>query len=80
MVLGILLETFIPLSVPECSLWGWIYKAIQCSLRDHRLTVVHGMSSMANMAKVGRVALRALIYFEVLTIIARSCSCCGECC
>jgi Na+/H+-dicarboxylate symporter len=30
-------------------------------------TVVHGISSMANMAKVGRVALKALIYFEVLT-------------
>src|ERR1700724_271323 len=30
-------------------------------------TVVHGISSMANM---GRVALKALIYFEVLTPIA----------
>lgn len=33
-------------------------------------TVVHGIASMANMAKVGRVALKALIYFEVLTTIA----------
>ena len=33
-------------------------------------TVVHGISSMADMAKVGRVALKALIYFEVLTTIA----------
>ena len=33
-------------------------------------TVVHGISSMANMAKVGRVALKALIYFEVLTTVA----------
>ena len=33
-------------------------------------TVVHGISSMANMAKAGRVALKALIYFEVLTTIA----------
>jgi Na+/H+-dicarboxylate symporter len=33
-------------------------------------TVVHGISSMANRAKVGRVALKALIYFEVLTTIA----------
>lgn len=30
-------------------------------------TVVHGIASMADMAKVGRVALKALIYFEVLT-------------
>jgi len=33
-------------------------------------TVVHGIASMANMAKVGRVALKALIYFEVVTTIA----------
>jgi aerobic C4-dicarboxylate transport protein len=35
-------------------------------------TVVHGIASMANMAKVGRVALKALIYFEVLTTVALS--------
>jgi len=33
-------------------------------------TVVHGIAGMANMAKVGRVALKALIYFEVLTTVA----------
>jgi aerobic C4-dicarboxylate transport protein len=33
-------------------------------------TVVHGIASMADMAKVGRVALKALIYFEVLTTVA----------
>ena len=33
-------------------------------------TVVHGIASMASMAKVGRVALKALIYFEVLTTVA----------
>src|SRR5580698_8606015 len=33
-------------------------------------TVVHGISGMASMAKVGRVALKALIYFEVLTTVA----------
>jgi aerobic C4-dicarboxylate transport protein len=33
-------------------------------------TVVHGIASMADMAKVGRVALKALIYFEVLTTLA----------
>src|SRR5271169_5423289 len=33
-------------------------------------TVVHGISSMADMAKVGRVALKALIYFEALTTVA----------
>ena len=33
-------------------------------------TVVHGIARMADMARVGRVALKALIYFEVLTTIA----------
>jgi aerobic C4-dicarboxylate transport protein len=33
-------------------------------------TVAHGIASMADMARVGRVALKALIYFEVLTTIA----------
>src|SRR5208282_4677299 len=33
-------------------------------------TVVHGIAGMANMAKVGRVALKALIYFEVQTTVA----------
>lgn len=34
------------------------------------LTVVHGIASMSDMKKVGRVGLKALIYFEVLTTIA----------
>jgi aerobic C4-dicarboxylate transport protein len=33
-------------------------------------TVVHGIAGMADMARVGRVALKALVYFEVLTTIA----------
>src|SRR5208282_2218566 len=33
-------------------------------------TVVHGIAGMATMAKVGRVAIKALIYFEVLTTVA----------
>ena len=33
-------------------------------------TVVHGIARMADMARVGRVALKAIIYFEVLTTIA----------
>ncbi|MFC0407569.1 C4-dicarboxylate transporter DctA [Roseomonas elaeocarpi] len=33
-------------------------------------TVVHGVASMGDMAKVGRVALKALIYFEVVTTVA----------
>lgn len=33
-------------------------------------TVVHGIARIADMARVGRVALKAIIYFEVLTTIA----------
>ena len=33
-------------------------------------TVVHGIASMHDMKKVGRVGLKALIYFEVVTTLA----------
>ena len=33
-------------------------------------TVVHGIASMQDMKKVGRVGLKALIYFEVMTTLA----------
>ena len=33
-------------------------------------TVAHGIAKMGNMARVGRVALRTLIYFEILTTVA----------
>ncbi|HTZ99709.1 MAG TPA: C4-dicarboxylate transporter DctA [Candidatus Aquilonibacter sp.] len=33
-------------------------------------TVVHGIARMADAARVGRVALKAIVYFEVLTTIA----------
>lgn len=33
-------------------------------------TVVHGIASMADMARVGRVALKSLVYFEAVTTIA----------
>jgi aerobic C4-dicarboxylate transport protein len=33
-------------------------------------TVVHGIAHMADMARVGRVALKSIIYFELMTTIA----------
>jgi aerobic C4-dicarboxylate transport protein len=33
-------------------------------------TVVHGIAHMADVARVGRVAVKAIVYFEVLTTIA----------
>jgi len=35
-------------------------------------TVVHGIASMTNLAKVGRVGLKALVYFEVVSMAALS--------
>src|SRR4029078_8544825 len=35
-------------------------------------TVVHGISSMGDLKRVGRVGLKALIYFEVVSTIARA--------
>jgi aerobic C4-dicarboxylate transport protein len=33
-------------------------------------TVVHGIAHMADMARVGRVALKAIVYFEITTTVA----------
>src|SRR5262245_25151278 len=33
------------------------------------ITVVHGIASMGDLKKVGRVGIKALIYFEVLTTL-----------
>src|SRR6187397_3035194 len=33
-------------------------------------TVVHGIASMEDMKKVGRVGLKALLYFEAMTTLA----------
>ena len=34
------------------------------------VTVVHGIAAMRDMKKVGRVGLKALIYFEIVTTLA----------
>ena len=33
-------------------------------------TVVHGIARMSDLARVGRVAIKAIVYFEVLTTVA----------
>src|ERR1700749_74899 len=72
MVMGIALGHFYPsLGTQMQPLGDAFIKAIRVLIAPIIFcTVVHGISSMANMAKVGRVALKALIYFEVLTTIA----------
>jgi aerobic C4-dicarboxylate transport protein len=72
MVVGIALGHFYPsLGAQMQPLGDAFIKAIRVLIAPIIFcTVVHGISSMANMAKVGRVALKALIYFEVLTTVA----------
>jgi aerobic C4-dicarboxylate transport protein len=72
MIIGIALGHFYPsLGAQMQPLGDAFIKAIRVLIAPIIFcTVVHGISSMANMAKVGRVALKALIYFEVLTTIA----------
>jgi aerobic C4-dicarboxylate transport protein len=63
MVLGILLGHFFPAFGAKMQPLGDAFiKAIRVLIAPIIFcTVVHGISSMANMAKVGRVALKALI-------------------
>src|SRR5579863_4661617 len=72
MAIGIALGRFYPdIGVRMGPLGDAFIKAIRVLIAPIIFcTVVHGIAAMANMARVGRVALKALIYFEVLTTIA----------
>jgi aerobic C4-dicarboxylate transport protein len=72
MAIGVALGAFDPeLGVRMEPLGDAFIKAIRVLIAPIIFcTVVHGIAGMASMAKVGRVALKALIYFEVLTTIA----------
>ena len=72
MVVGILLGKFDPpLGVKMQPLGDAFIKLIRMLIAPIIFcTVVHGIARMADMARVGRVALKAIVYFEVLTTIA----------
>jgi len=72
MALGVALGQFYPAAGARMQPLGDAFiKAIRVLIAPIIFcTVVHGIASMANMAKVGRVALKALVYFEALTTIA----------
>src|SRR5215469_1081646 len=72
MVAGIVLGWFDPgLGAKMQPLGDAFIKAIRVLIAPIIFcTVVHGIANMANMARVGRVALRTILYFEVLTTIA----------
>ena len=72
MVLGIVLGRFDPrLGTRMEPLGDAFIKAIRMLIAPIIFcTVVHGIARMVNVARVGRVALKAIVYFEVLTTIA----------
>src|ERR1700691_5983116 len=72
MILGIVLGDFDPsLAVRMQPLGDGFIKLIRMLIAPIIFcTVVHGIARMADLARVGRVALKAIIYFEVLTTIA----------
>src|SRR6187455_3163073 len=71
-VLGILLGHFYPSTGESMKPLGDAFiKLIKMLIAPIIFcTVVHGIASMEDMKKVGRVGLKALIYFEVMTTVA----------
>jgi len=71
-VLGILLGHFYPeLGAAMKPLGDAFIKLIKMLIAPIIFcTVVHGIASMEDMKKVGRVGIKALIYFEVMTTLA----------
>jgi aerobic C4-dicarboxylate transport protein len=72
MILGILLGAFRPgLGAQMQPLGDAFIKAIRMLIAPIIFcTVVHGVARMRDLARVGRVAIKAIIYFEVLTTVA----------
>jgi len=71
-ILGVLVGNFYP-QVGESMKWlGDLFiKLIKMLIAPIIFcTVVHGIASMEDMKKVGRVGIKALIYFEVMTTLA----------
>jgi aerobic C4-dicarboxylate transport protein len=72
MILGILLGAFRPgMGAKMQPLGDAFIKAIRMLIAPIIFcTVVHGVARMRDLARVGRVAIKAIIYFEVLTTVA----------
>jgi aerobic C4-dicarboxylate transport protein len=71
MVVGILLGKFAPGAGVKMQPFGDAFiKLIRMLIAPIIFcTVVHGIARMADLARVGRVALKAIVYFEVLTTV-----------
>jgi aerobic C4-dicarboxylate transport protein len=72
MILGILLGAFRPgLGAQMQPLGDAFIRVVRMLIAPIIFcTVVHGVARMRDLARVGRVAIKALIYFEVLTTVA----------
>ncbi|WP_024507898.1 C4-dicarboxylate transporter DctA [Bradyrhizobium sp. ARR65] len=72
MALGIALGVFHPdLATRMQPLGDAFIKAIRMLIAPIIFcTLVHGIAHMADVARVGRVALKAIVYFEIMTTIA----------
>lgn len=72
MILGIVLGKFYPSAGVRMQPLGDAFiKLIRMLIAPIIFcTVVHGIARMVNVARVGRVALKAIIYFEALTTVA----------
>src|SRR4051812_26801253 len=71
-VIGVLLGHFYPTLGAQMKPLGDIFiKLIKMLIAPIIFcTVVHGIASMEDMKKVGRVGLKALLYFELMTTLA----------
>ncbi|WP_442602328.1 dicarboxylate/amino acid:cation symporter [Paenibacillus sp. KN14-4R] len=71
-VLGILFGHFFPKSAVEMKVLGDVFiKLIKMVIAPIVFfTVVHGIASMGDMKKVGRIGGKALLYFEIVTTAA----------
>jgi aerobic C4-dicarboxylate transport protein len=72
MLLGVALGHYYPEAGTRMQVLGDAFiKAIRMIIAPVVFcTVVHGIARMSDMARVGRVALKALIYFEAVTALA----------
>ncbi|MCR8643542.1 dicarboxylate/amino acid:cation symporter [Paenibacillus sp. N1-5-1-14] len=71
-VVGILFGHFLPKYAVEMKVLGDVFiKLIKMVIAPIVfLTIVHGIASMGDMKKVGRIGGKALLYFEIVTTIA----------
>src|SRR5271154_5653514 len=70
--LGILLGHFFPhIAIPMKPLGDGFIALIKMMIAPVIFcTVVHGISSMSDLKKIGRIGLKTLVYFEVVSTLA----------